>query len=30
MDTLLEAAAQMFARRGIVATTNHIAERAGL
>ncbi|WP_411157407.1 TetR/AcrR family transcriptional regulator [Nocardia farcinica] len=30
MDTLLEAAAQMFTRRGLAATTNHIAERAGL
>lgn len=30
VDTLLEAAAQMFTRRGLAATTNHIAERAGL
>lgn len=30
VDTLLEAAAQMFTQRGLAATTNHIAERAGL
>ncbi|MBF6324289.1 TetR/AcrR family transcriptional regulator [Nocardia cyriacigeorgica] len=30
VDTLLEAAAQMFTREGLAATTNRIAERAGL
>ncbi|MFF2088392.1 TetR/AcrR family transcriptional regulator [Nocardia sp. NPDC058176] len=30
VDTLLEAAAQVFSREGITATTNRIAERAGL
>lgn len=29
VDTLLEAAAQVFAREGLAATTNRIAERAG-
>ncbi|MBB2989939.1 AcrR family transcriptional regulator [Mycolicibacterium iranicum] len=30
MNTLVEAAAQVFSREGIAATTNRIAERAGL
>ncbi|MFE3445824.1 TetR/AcrR family transcriptional regulator [Nocardia sp. NPDC059180] len=30
VDTLLEAAAQMFTREGLATTTNRIAERAGL
>lgn len=30
MNTLVEAAAQMFSREGLAATTNRIAERAGL
>lgn len=30
MDTLLEAAAQVFSREGLAATTNRIAERAGM
>ncbi|WP_280211259.1 TetR/AcrR family transcriptional regulator [Nocardia cyriacigeorgica] len=30
VDTLLEAAAQMFTREGLTTTTNRIAERAGL
>ncbi|VEG52064.1 TetR family transcriptional regulator [Mycolicibacterium aurum] len=30
MNTLVEAAAQMFSREGFAATTNRIAERAGL
>ncbi|MBF6416177.1 TetR/AcrR family transcriptional regulator [Nocardia cyriacigeorgica] len=30
VDTLLEAAAQMFTQEGLAATTNRIAERAGL
>ena len=30
VDVLLEAAAQMFAREGLAATTNRIAERAGV
>ncbi len=30
MDTLLEAAAQMFGREGLATTTNRIAERAGV
>ncbi|MDY6996410.1 MAG: TetR/AcrR family transcriptional regulator [Actinomycetota bacterium] len=30
MNTLVEAAAQMFSREGIATTTNRIAERAGL
>ncbi|WP_245671186.1 TetR/AcrR family transcriptional regulator [Nocardia amamiensis] len=30
VDTLLEAAAQMFSREGLAATTNRIAERAGV
>ncbi|MBF6351470.1 TetR/AcrR family transcriptional regulator [Nocardia flavorosea] len=29
VDTLLEAAAQLFGRDGLATTTNHIAERAG-
>lgn len=30
MNTLVEAAAQVFAREGVATTTNRIAERAGL
>ncbi|MBF6327989.1 helix-turn-helix transcriptional regulator [Nocardia transvalensis] len=30
MDTLVEAAAQMFSREGLAATTNRIADRAGV
>lgn len=30
VETLLEAAAQVFSREGIAATTNRIAERAGV
>lgn len=30
MNTLVEAAAQVFSREGLTATTNRIAERAGM